>query len=57
MSIKIDLQECCYKCDHSRLQIKESMLCTLDDTEVKEVLIKCENVKICKYLEQLKEQQ
>ena len=56
MSIKINLQECCYICDHSRIDVIESRMETFDGEEYKDVLIKCENVKICKYLEKAKEQ-
>lgn len=56
MGIKIDLEECCYKCEQPRLEMRESTLCALYGGVTKEVIIKCENTRICKYLEQLKEQ-
>ena len=55
MGIKIDLQECCYECEQPRLEMKESTLCTIYKGECTEVIIKCENTRICKYIEQLKE--
>lgn len=52
MSINIDLDECCYKCDNSNLDMKESILYRFNnDEEYKEVLIKCLNRKVCKYIE------
>lgn len=54
MSIKIDLEKCCYKCEYPRLEMEESNLISFGETT--NVIIKCSNAKICKYLEQLKEQ-
>lgn len=56
MGIKIDLQECCFKCRYSRLKMDEVMLCELYGGATKEVRVSCENIHVCKFLESKQEQ-